>query len=134
MGDKPFRILVGKPGMDTHWRGAEAIAQALRDGGMEVIYTGPYQSHDMIVNAAMAEDVDVIALSVMGGSQIPHCRGITQLLKSKGMNIPVVVGGIIPEEDTPILGEMGVTGFYGPGTDMDIVIDHIKKRAAENRA
>ena len=132
--DRKIRVLVAKPGLDTHWRGATVIAQALRDAGMEVIYTGSYQSPEMVVDTAIQEDSDVIAMSFMGGSHKPLSKQVVELLKERHVdNICLVAGGIIPDHDRPILESMGVTGNYGPGTSLDIIVSHIKERVSRAR-
>ncbi len=131
-GEKTIRVLVAKPGLDGHDRGAKVVARALRDAGMEVIYTGIRQTPAMIVEAALQEDVDVVGLSILSGAHLelfPHVMGA---LKKKGLeNVLVVAGGIIPEEDSPALAEMGVKAVFGPGTSTSEIIDFIKAHAPE---
>lgn len=116
---RKLKVLIAKPGLDGHEAGARVIARVLRDAGMEVIYLGIRQSPEMIVNAAIQEDVDAIGLSILSGIHIDASRSILQLLKGKGAErIPVVIGGIIPEEDKAELKQMGVKGVFGPGTKM----------------
>jgi len=118
-GFKP-RILIGKPGLDGHDRGAKVIARTLRDSGMEVIYTGLRQTPEMIVNAAMQEDVDAIGLSILSGAHMTIIPRILNLLQENEMSdVPVFVGGIIPQEDADALLEMGVAGVFGPGSSID---------------
>jgi methylmalonyl-CoA mutase C-terminal domain/subunit len=118
-GRKP-RILIGKPGLDGHDRGAKVIARALRDSGMEVIYTGLRQTPDMVVNAALQEDVDAIGLSILSGAHMTLLPRILALLKEKDMgDVPLFVGGIIPEEDSLALRELGVTAVFGPGSSLE---------------
>jgi methylmalonyl-CoA mutase, C-terminal domain len=113
----PMRVLVAKPGLDGHDRGAKVVARALRDAGFEVIYTGLHQTPDMIVSAALDEDVDIIGLSVLSGAHLALCSRLMELLRAEGAErITVLVGGIIPEEDQPRLTEMGVKGIFGPGS------------------
>jgi methylmalonyl-CoA mutase C-terminal domain/subunit len=115
---QPIRVLVAKPGLDGHEVGAKLVARILRDAGMEVVYTGPRQSPEMVVAAALQEDVDVIGLSFLSGSHKEHCRRILRLLTEKGLgDITVIVGGIIPQLDIPALKAMGVAAVFGPGTD-----------------
>ncbi len=115
---QPVRVLVAKPGLDGHEMGAKLVARILRDAGMEVVYTGPRQTPDMVVAAALQEDVDVIGLSFLSGSHKEHCWRILGLLQEKGLGaITVIVGGIIPQQDIPALKAMGVTAVFGPGTD-----------------
>jgi len=131
---RKIRALVAKLGLDTHWRGAVVIAQALRDAGMEVIYTGTYQSPETVVRAAIEEDVDIIAMSFLGGSHKPLSQEVVRLLKEKDANdICLIAGGVIPDTDKPSLEEMGVTGNYGPGTPLDIIVSHIMQRVKRER-
>ena len=126
--DKRIRILVAKPGLDGHDRGAKVVAQALRDAGMEVIYTGLHQSIDQIINAALQEDVDVIGLSVMSGAHLPICEKLMKRMKEKKMeDTLVVVGGVIPKRDVPSLQEMGIAGIFPGGTPFDQSIQWIKE-------
>ena len=122
---KKIRVLVAKPGLDGHDRGAKVVARALRDAGMEVIYTGLRQTPEMIAEAALQEDVDVIGLSILSGAHMALVPRVMTLLKENEMeHVKVFVGGIVPDEDVPALLEMGVTGVYGPGTlTEDIVRD-----------
>ena len=125
-----IRVLVAKPGLDGHDRGAKVIARALRDAGMEVIYTGLHQSPEMIVDAAVQEDVDVIAMSTLSGNHLTVFPRVLELLKEAGAeNIRVVGGGIIPEADARQLVEAGVRKIFGPGTDTRDVVEWM--RAAE---
>src|SRR5205085_6786460 len=111
-----IRVVIAKPGLDGHDRGAKVIARALRDAGMEVIYTGLRQTPEMIVAAALQEDADVIGLSILSGAHMHICPKIMQLLKEKGLDdVLVVVGGIIPDLDIPRLREIGITGVFLPG-------------------
>ena len=126
---KKMRILIAKPGLDAHIRGVHVLSKAFRDAGMEVIYTGHYQTAEMIVNAAINEDVDLIAVSILGGSYKEHFSDIMSLLKErKAEEICVAGGGIIHEKDKPFLESIGVTGNYGPGTPLDEIVDHIRER------
>ncbi len=122
---KKIRVLVAKPGLDGHDRGAKVVARALRDAGMEVIYTGLRQTPEMIAEAALQEDVDIIGLSILSGAHMALVPRVLELLKENEMeHVKVFVGGIIPDEDVPALLELGVTGVYGPGTlTEDIVRD-----------
>jgi methylmalonyl-CoA mutase C-terminal domain/subunit len=123
-----IRVVIAKPGLDGHDRGAKVIARALRDSGMEVIYTGLRQTPDQIVGAALQEDADVIGLSILSGAHMHICPRVMELLKEKGLNdVLVVVGGIIPDVDMPKLREMGVTGIFPPGTPMQEIVDFINK-------
>ena len=132
--DRKIRILVAKPGVDSHMVGAELLCRVFRDAGMEVIYTGRYQTSEMIVNSAVAEDVDVVALSSWGWSQKAYYTEIAQMLKEKGAgDICVVGGGIIAEVDKPDILAAGVTGLYGPGTPVQEIIEHIVQRVKKER-
>jgi len=123
-----IRVLVAKPGLDGHDRGAKVVARALRDAGMEVIYTGLRQTPEMIAEAALQEDVDVIGLSILSGAHMALLPRVMELLHEKGLNnIIVIVGGIIPEEDIPELKHMGVAGVFGPGTSTGAIVDFIRK-------
>ena len=131
MASQPIRVLVAKPGLDGHDRGAKIIARALRDAGMEVIYTGIRQTPEMIVEAAMQEDVDVIGLSILSGAHMELFPLILEGLKKNEMeDVVVMAGGIIPEDDRPVLEEIGVKGVFGPGTSTSEIIDFIRKAAA----
>jgi methylmalonyl-CoA mutase C-terminal domain/subunit len=128
MAGKKIKILVGKPGLDGHDRGAKVIALALRDAGMEVIYTGLHQTTDQIVRSALQEAVDVIGLSIMSGAHLPICRTIQEKMKAEGMeDIPIVVGGVIPKQDIPKLKEMGVRGVFPGGTPFTEIIAGIQE-------
>jgi methylmalonyl-CoA mutase, C-terminal domain len=124
----PIRVLVAKPGLDGHDRGAKVIARALRDAGMEVIYTGLRQTPEMIVNAAIQEDVDCIGLSILSGAHNVIVPRIMALLKEAGANdILVVLGGTIPAHDIPALKEAGVAAIFGPGTPLATTVDFIRQ-------
>jgi methylmalonyl-CoA mutase C-terminal domain/subunit len=125
--EKKIRVLVAKPGLDSHDRGAKVVARALRDGGMEVIYTGLRQTPEQIVSAALQEDVDVIALSILSGAHLTLVPAVTSLIKKEGLEeVMVLAGGVIPDEDKQILLEHGVTGIFGPGTPTGEIIEYIK--------
>jgi methylmalonyl-CoA mutase C-terminal domain/subunit len=129
----PIRVLVAKPGLDGHDRGAKVIARALRDAGMEVIYTGLRQTPEMIVNAALQEDVDCVGLSILSGAHNAIVPRVTSLLKEKGASdVLVVVGGTIPEQDVAFLKQQGVSAIFGPGTSLDATVtfirEHVKPR------
>ena len=131
MASQPIRVLVAKPGLDGHDRGAKIIARALRDAGMEVIYTGIRQTPEMIVEAAMQEDVDVIGLSILSGAHMELFPLILEGLKKNEMeDVVVMAGGIIPEDDRPALEAIGVKGVFGPGTSTSEIIDFIRKAVA----
>ena len=126
--ERKIRVLVAKPGLDGHDRGAKIVARALRDAGMEVIYTGLHQTTEMIVETAIQEDVDVIALSLLSGAHMTLFVDVTKLLKDRNMeDVLVVGGGVIPEEDIPALKKAGIAGVFGPGTPTDDIADFIKK-------
>lgn len=129
MAERKPRILVGKPGLDGHDRGAKVVARALRDAGMEVIYTGLRQTPDMIVEAALQEDVDAIGLSILSGAHMPLMARIMELLKENEMeDVPVFLGGIVPQDDVASLQEMGVAGVFGPGSSMQDITAFIWER------
>ena len=124
----PIRVLVAKPGLDGHDRGAKVIARALRDAGMEVIYTGLRQTPEMIVNAAIQEDVDCVGLSILSGAHNAIVPRITTMLKEQGAgDILVVLGGTIPEQDIASLKEQGVAAIFGPGTSLESVVRFIRE-------
>jgi len=128
MTTSPIRVLVAKPGLDGHDRGAKVIARALRDAGMEVIYTGLRQTPEMIAEAALQEDVDVVGLSILSGAHNALVPKVMALLKSKGLNdVRVFLGGIVPDEDIPPLKAMGVADVFGPGTSTDVIVESIRK-------
>ncbi len=132
MSDKKIRVLVAKPGLDGHDRGAKVIARALRDAGMEVIYTGLRQTPEMIASAAAQEDVDVIGLSILSGAHNTICPQLMKLLGEKGMtDVTVLVGGIIPEQDIPGLKQAGVAEVFLPGTSTQDIVEFIRNRAAQ---
>ncbi len=125
---KKLRILVGKPGLDGHDRGARIIARMLRDAGYEVIYTGLHQTPEMIVATALQEDVDAIGLSILSGAHNTLFKKVVDLLKEKGLgDITVFGGGIIPEEDGAYLHSIGVKGIFTPGTSLETILEFIKK-------
>ena len=126
----PLRVIIAKPGLDGHDRGAKVIARALRDAGMEVIYTGLRQTPEQIVAAALQEDADVIGLSILSGAHMHVCPRVMQLLREKGLDdVLVVVGGIIPDVDRARLSEIGIGGVFQPGTPMQEIVDFITKHA-----
>ena len=127
-----IRVLVAKPGLDGHDRGAKVVARALRDAGMEVIYTGIRQTPDMIVEAALQEDVDVIGLSILSGAHMELFPLIVDGLRNKGLGDRVVVaGGIIPEEDITSLKKLGIKGIFGPGTSTKDIINFINTEVGQ---
>ncbi len=128
-----IRVLIAKPGLDGHDRGAKVIARALRDAGMEVVYTGLRQTPEQIVAAALQEDADVIGLSILSGAHNHVCPRVMELLRERGMDdVLVVLGGIIPDQDVPALEAMGIAGIFLPGTPMQAIVDfitsHVKPR------
>jgi methylmalonyl-CoA mutase C-terminal domain/subunit len=125
-----IRVVIAKPGLDGHDRGARVIARALRDAGMEVIYTGLRQTPEQIVSAALQEDADVIGLSILSGAHMHICPRVMTLLAEQGLDdVLVVVGGIIPDVDIPRLRETGVQGIFLPGTPMQEIVDFIREHA-----
>ena len=129
---RPIRVLVGKPGLDGHDRGAKVIARALRDSGMEVIYTGIRQSPQMIAQAASQEDVDVIGMSILSGAHLEILPEIMSLLKDQGMDdVIVVVGGINPEVDRQPLKDLGIAEVFGPGTTTGSIVEFIQEKIKE---
>jgi len=130
--EKKIRVLIAKPGLDGHEAGARLIARVLINAGMEVIYSGPRQSTEMIVNAAIDEDVDVVGLSVLSGIHKEASLSVLNLLKEKGAgDISVIVGGIIPAKDIPEMKKAGVKEVFGPGTNVDRVVETIKRIVAQ---
>ncbi|HMA06791.1 MAG TPA: cobalamin B12-binding domain-containing protein [Ramlibacter sp.] len=128
MEDKKIRVLVAKTGLDGHDRGAKVVARALRDAGMEVIYTGLRQTPEMIAEAALQEDVDVVGLSVLSGAHMALAPRILELLKANGQDrVKVFIGGIIPDEDIPRLKELGITGVYGPGASTESIVRDVRQ-------
>ncbi len=134
MTERVVRVLIAKPGLDGHDRCAKVIARALRDAGIEVIYTGLRQPPEMITEAALQEDVDIVGLSILSGAHLTLVPRIRETMDAEELgDVPLVIGGIIPDEDRPALEEMGVKGIFGPGTPTDEIIDCIRKIvAAEN--
>ena len=124
---RKIRVLIAKPGLDGHDRGAKVVARALRDAGMEVIYTGLRQTPEMIAEAALQEDVDVVGLSILSGAHMALAPRVLELLKTNGQEqVKVFIGGIIPDEDLPRLLDMGVAGVYGPGASTEDIIRQVK--------
>ena len=127
----PIRVLVAKPGLDGHDRGAKVIARALRDAGMEVIYTGIRQTPEMIVHAAAQEDAQVVGLSILSGAHLEIVPQIMDLLNAQGMDdVLVVLGGIVPEQDRAPLAELGVAAVFGPGTSTNQIVDFIRSSSS----
>ena len=130
---QPIRVLVAKPGLDGHDRGAKVIARALRDAGMEVIYTGLRQTPEMIVNAALQEDVQVIGLSILSGAHNAIVPRVLELLREKNMtDVKVVVGGIIPDDDAENLKQQGVAGVFQPGASLEGIVGFIQSAVAKS--
>jgi methylmalonyl-CoA mutase, C-terminal domain len=128
---RTIRVVIAKPGLDGHDRGAKVIARALRDAGMEVIYTGLRQTPEKIVAAALQEDADVIGLSILSGAHMHICPQVMKLLKERGLDhVKVVVGGIIPDVDREKLTAMGIAGIFLPGTPMQSIVDFIHQNVA----
>ena len=126
--DTTVRVMVAKPGLDGHDRGAKVIARALRDAGMEVIYTGLRQTPEQIVTAALQEDVDALLLSILSGAHNHLFPRITQLLREKGAeNILVIGGGVIPQDDIPGLQQAGIREVFGPGTSTEVIVNFVKE-------
>ncbi|MCS7198564.1 MAG: cobalamin B12-binding domain-containing protein [Candidatus Bipolaricaulota bacterium] len=132
--DRPIRVLLAKAGLDGHDRGVKVVARALRDAGMEVIYTGLHNTPEQVVKAALQEDVDVIGVSILSGAHLTIFRKITELMKQYGMkDVLLLGGGIIPDEDKPLLTEMGVKGLFGPGTSTQEIVEYIKSEVKRLR-
>ncbi len=130
-----IRVLIAKPGLDGHDRGAKVVARALRDAGMEVIYTGLHQTPETIVETALQEDVDVIGISILSGAHMTYFPRILKLMKEKGLeDVLLFGGGIIPEEDKVELEKMGVGKLFGPGTPTEEIVNYVKKWYEEKRA
>jgi methylmalonyl-CoA mutase C-terminal domain/subunit len=131
---RKIRIVVAKPGLDSHDRGAKVIARAFRDAGMEVIYTGLWQTPEQIVETALQEDADVVALSILSGAHMTLFPKITKLLKQKGLNdILVLGGGVIPDEDIPALKKVGIAEIFGPDTPTSTIIKFIQKHTQKTK-
>ena len=132
--EKKIRVLVAKPGLDSHDRGAKIVARAFRDAGMEVIYTGLRQTPEQIVETALQEDVDVIALSILSGAHMALFPKIMKLVKKKELDdILVFAGGIIPKEDIPPLKKIGITEVFGPGTPTDTLVNFVRENVQKRR-
>lgn len=133
MTERKIRVLIAKPGLDGHDRGAKVIARALRDAGMEVIYTGLRQTPEMIAEASLQEDVDVVGLSILSGAHNVLVPAVLEKLRENGLDdVKVFLGGIIPEKDIPALLEQGVVGIYGPGSNSQVIAQDIKKAVIPN--
>jgi methylmalonyl-CoA mutase C-terminal domain/subunit len=130
-----IRVVIAKPGLDGHDRGAKVIARALRDAGMEVIYTGLRQTPEQIVQAALQEDADVIGLSILSGAHLHICPRVMELLRERGLNdVLVVIGGIIPDVDIPKLNAVGISGIFLPGTPMQEIVDFIRRHTRQRES
>ena len=125
-----IRVLVAKPGLDGHDRGAKVVARGLRDAGLEVIYTGLHQTPEMVVTAAMQEDVDIIGLSILSGAHVPLVSAVQEILKAQGLSKPLFVGGIIPDDDAKLLQSQGVAAVFGPGSSISDIVARIKQIVA----
>jgi methylmalonyl-CoA mutase, C-terminal domain len=126
--ERKIRVVIAKPGLDGHDRGAKVIARALRDAGMEVIYTGLRQTPEQIVEAALQEDADVIGLSILSGAHLHICPRVVELLREQGLDhVSVIVGGIIPDADVPALNAIGIQGIFVPGTPMRDIVSFIAR-------
>ena len=131
---RPIRVLVAKPGLDGHDRGAKVIARALRDAGMEVIYTGIRQTPEMIVEAAIQEDVDAILMSILSGAHMAIFPRVMELLKENDVDdVLVAAGGILPDEDIPAIKELGIKGCFGPGTSTDEIVRFVRENIQADR-
>lgn len=129
MSERRIRVLVAKPGLDGHDRGAKVVARMLRDAGFEVIYTGIRQTPQMIAEAALQEDVDVVGLSILSGAHLTLCPKVVELLRAQGQSgVVVVVGGIIPEEDAVRLQEAGIAAVFGPGTSSEQYVSFLREQ------
>lgn len=127
--DRIIRVLIAKPGLDGHDRGAKVVARGLRDEGFEVIYTGLHQTPEMIVNAALQEDVDVIGLSILSGAHIPLVTAVQELMRDRKMQKPIFVGGIIPGDDAKQLKDQGVAAVFGPGSAISEIAKELRTLA-----
>ncbi|MBX3002260.1 MAG: cobalamin B12-binding domain-containing protein [Caldilineaceae bacterium] len=135
MSREKIRVLVAKPGLDGHDRGAKFIAQALRDAGFEVIYTGIRQTPQMIAEAALQEDVDVVGLSILSGAHMTLCPKVVELLRAQGQDdVLVLIGGIIPNEDVEQLKQAGIAAIFGPGTSSQTIVDFIHQHVGDSVA
>lgn len=133
MTERKIRVLIAKPGLDGHDRGAKVVARALRDAGMEVVYTGIRQTPEMIVEAALQEDVAIVGISILSGAHMALLPRIMELLRANGMDqVLVLVGGIIPDDDIEPLRAMGISGIFGPGTNTNDIVSFISQNVATN--
>jgi len=127
--NRPIRVLIAKPGLDGHDRGAKVLVRALRDAGFEVVYTGLFQTPEMIANAAIQEDVDVIGLSILSGAHLAIFPRIMEEIKNRKIDALVIAGGTIPDEDVDAVKALGVSGVFGPGTSFQTIIDFLHANA-----
>ncbi len=135
MSQRAVRILIAKPGLDGHDRGAKVIARALRDAGMEVIYTGLRQTPEMIAEAALQEDVDIVGLSILSGAHMTLVPRIREVMNANELaDVPIILGGIIPDEDRAALAELGVKGIFGPGSSTENIAQRIREIVTERDA
>ena len=135
MSEQKIRVLIAKPGLDGHDRGAKVVARALRDAGMEVIYTGLRQTPEMVAEAALQEDVDAVGLSILSGAHMALVPRVAELIRANGQaNVKLFVGGIIPEQDIPALLQAGVFAVYGPGTSTEKIVEDIRRAVAGETA
>jgi methylmalonyl-CoA mutase, C-terminal domain len=123
----PYRVLIAKPGLDGHDRGAKVVARALRDAGFEVIYTGLHQTPQMVVEAALQEDVDIVGLSILSGAHVPLVTAVQDLFKQRKVDKPIFVGGIIPPDDAKLLRSHGVAAVFGPGSSTQEIVSEIQR-------
>ncbi len=131
--ERRIRVLIAKPGLDGHDRGAKVVARALRDAGMEVVYTGIRQTPQMIAEAALQEDVDVVGLSILSGAHLELFPRVVEELKSRGVDdVLLFAGGIIPQDDVPKVKELGFTGVFGPGTNTNDIIEFVRANVRES--
>jgi methylmalonyl-CoA mutase C-terminal domain/subunit len=129
---KPIKVLIAKPGLDGHDRGAKVVANALRDAGMEVIYTGLHQTPEMIVEASIQEDADIVSLSILSGAHMTLLPKVREMMDTQGLkDIPLIGGGIIPDSDAAELKKMGVAEIFGPGTDTNDIVSFIQNLVKE---
>ena len=125
--NKIIRVLMAKPGLDGHDRGAKVVARALRDAGFEVIYTGLHQTPEMVVRAAIQEDADIVGLSILSGAHLPLVKAVQDLLQKEGVKKPLFIGGIIPDDDAKRLMQNGVIAVFGPGSPMAQIVEKIRE-------
>ena len=123
----PYRVLIAKPGLDGHDRGAKVVARALRDAGFEVIYTGLHQTPQMVVEAAIQEDVDIVGLSILSGAHVPLVTAVQQIFNERQILKPIFVGGIIPPDDAKLLKDAGVAAVFGPGASTQDIVREIHR-------